>query len=121
MTGLAADERYQRGIALFNDGSYFECHEVLEEVWTHERGADRLFLQSLIHFAVAWHHHERGNLDGARRQFRKAVKKLAGYLPRYAGLDTLALYRNGLAWRDVLIEGRSITGGATILKCGDSS
>jgi predicted metal-dependent hydrolase len=121
MTGLTGDGRYWHGIALFNEGAYFESHEALEEIWTGERGPDRLFLQGLIHVAVAWHHYGTGNLDGARRQFRKALKKLAGYLPQYAGIATLELYRDGLVWRDALIEDREITGGATIWKCGDSS
>ncbi len=119
MTG-SDRERYRRGIALFNAGHYFESHEALEEVWTGERGADRLYLQSLIHYAVAWHHYRNANVDGVRRQLRKAVKKLAGYLPSYGGVDTLALYHDGLRWRDALIEGREIAGSATILECGDS-
>jgi hypothetical protein len=70
---------------------------------------------------VAWHHYRSANVDGARRQFRKALKKLAGYLPEYAGIDTLVLYRDGLGWRDALLEGLAIAGGATIWKCGESS
>ena len=48
------DERVLHGIELFNSRQYFVCHEVLEEVWTPERGPRRLFLQALIHFAVEW-------------------------------------------------------------------
>ena len=39
------DRLLRRGIQLFNDGEFFECHEVLEEAWTPERGPRRLFLQ----------------------------------------------------------------------------
>lgn len=102
------DPRYLHGIHLFNQGAYFECHEVLEEVWTPLRGPHRLFLQSLIHCAVALYHYERANPDGARRQLRKALKKLAGYLPEYAGVDTLSLYNDALRWRDALIAGRPL-------------
>src|SRR4051794_40036036 len=108
MTGLDTNGRYWHGVALFNEGAYFECHEMLEELWTAERGSDRLFLQSLIHFSVAFHHYGRNNIDGARRQLRKALKKLAGYLPAHAGMDTLALYQDGVQWRDALITGRPI-------------
>jgi len=107
---LRLDPRYARGIALFNSGHYFECHEILEELWTVDRGARRLFLQGLIHFAVAMHHYERRNADGARRQVGKALKKLAGYLPAYGSLDTLALYLDGIAWRDAIIAGERISG-----------
>jgi predicted metal-dependent hydrolase len=90
------DELVQRGIHLFNSRRYFECHEVWEEVWTPERGPRRLFLQSLIHFAVALYHTERANPLGAGRQLRKGLRKLAAYLPSCEGIDTARLHRDGL-------------------------
>jgi predicted metal-dependent hydrolase len=87
------DERVLRGIHLFNAGEYFECHEVLEEVWTPERGARRIFLQALIHVAVGFYHSSRGNSAGATRQLRKALRKLAASLPWAEGIDTDRLDR----------------------------
>lgn len=107
---LRRDPRYWHGIELFNAGRYFESHEVLEEIWTSERGPRRLFLQGLIHFAVAMHHHGSGNAEGTLRQMSKALKKVAGYLPRYAGLDTLALYRDGMEWRRATAAGVEAAG-----------
>ena len=86
----------ERGIHLFNGRQYFECHEVWEEVWTPERGLRRLFLQSLIHFAVGLYHSERGNAVGASRQLRKGLRKLGGYLPSCEGIDTARLHVEGL-------------------------
>ena len=37
------DHLLERGISLFNHGEFFECHEVLEEAWTPQRGPRRLF------------------------------------------------------------------------------
>jgi uncharacterized protein len=90
------DVLLQRGIHLFNTRRFFECHEVWEEVWTPERGPRRLFLQSLIHFAVGLYHTERGNPVGAARQLRKGLRKLAGYLPDCEGIDTARLHGDGL-------------------------
>lgn len=87
------DHRLLRGCELFNQGRFFEAHEELEAAWAECRGEERLFLQGLIHFAVAFHHHRNGNLAGASRQLRKGLKKLAGYLPSHSGIDTGALYR----------------------------
>ena len=87
------DPLLARGIALFNRGEYFECHEVLEAAWTPERGPRRLFLQSLIHMAVGFYHHERGNPLGALRQLRKGLRKLAEYLPACERVDTARLER----------------------------
>jgi uncharacterized protein len=86
------DERVRHGIELFNTRQYFVCHEVLEEVWTPERGPRRLFLQSLIHIAVGLYHWERGNPAGAMRQLRKGLRKLGGYLPECEGIDTARLH-----------------------------
>lgn len=85
------------GIHLFNRRQFFECHEVLEEIWTPERGPRRLFLQSLIHFAVAFYHDQRGNPLGATRQLRKGLRKIERYLPVCEGIDTARLHRDGLA------------------------
>ena len=88
---------FQHGIDLFNRGAFFECHEALEEIWTLERGPRRLFLQSLIHIAVAFYHVQRGNRVGADRQLHKGLKKLASYLPTCEGVDTRALYSDAQA------------------------
>src|SRR5258708_25360694 len=79
--GSDMDELVQRGIHLFNSRRFFECHEVWEEVWTPERGPRRLFLQSLIHFAVALHHTQRGNPVGASRQLRKGLRNWLATCP----------------------------------------
>ena len=87
------DHLLERGIALFNRGEFFACHEVLEEAWTPQRGPRRLFLQSLIHMAVGFYHHGRGNPAGAARQLRKGLRKLAGYVPVHESVDTARLER----------------------------
>ena len=84
---------FERGIELFNRHAFFECHEVLEDLWRLERGPRRLFLQGAIHLAVGFYHHQQGNRMGAERQLRKGLKKLAGYLPECEGIDTARLYR----------------------------
>ena len=95
--GPGVTERVRRGVELFNSGHFFECHEVLEEEWTPERGPRRLFLQALIHIAVGLYHIQRSNADGAMRQLRKGLRKLAGYLPLCEGIDTARLYGEALA------------------------
>lgn len=91
------DELLQRGIHLFNTRQYFACHEVWEEAWTPEHGPRRLFLQALIHFAVALYHSERANPTGAGRQLGKGLRKLAAYLPSCEGIDTARLHAEGAA------------------------
>lgn len=90
------DPHLERGIALFNRGEYFECHEVLEIAWTPERGERRLFLQALIHVAVGFYHSQRGNPLGAMRQLRKGLRKLGGYLPVWERVDTARLEQEAM-------------------------
>ena len=87
------DELLQKGITLFNNCEFFQCHEVLEEAWTKEVGPRRLFLQALIHLAVGFYHCERANPIGARSQLQKGLRKLALYLPSCEGIDTGRLYQ----------------------------
>jgi predicted metal-dependent hydrolase len=98
---------FARGIELFNAQAFFECHEVLEDLWRPARGPRRLFLQGVIHLAVGFYHHQQSNPAGAERQLRKGLKKLAGYLPEFEKLDTALLYREALACLETIAAGRT--------------
>jgi predicted metal-dependent hydrolase len=76
---------------LWQEGAYFECHEVLEELWRRETGAIKPFYQGLIHCAVALYHARNGNKLGASRQYSKAKVKLQPFAPEYSGVDVNAL------------------------------
>jgi uncharacterized protein len=99
------DALLRRGIELFNRQEFFECHEALEEEWTPERGPRRLFLQSIIHMAVACYHCQRGNIRGARGQFAKGLRKLSAYLPACEQIDTRRLYQDCAAMLEQLQDG----------------
>lgn len=88
----------QRGIGLFNQGLYYEAHEELEAAWNRAARAERFFVQALVHCAVAWHHATHGNRTGAVLQARRAMRKLAGYLPEHRGIDTRALLGQLQEW-----------------------
>jgi predicted metal-dependent hydrolase len=78
MKGMEAEERaiLARGVVLFNDGEYFACHEVWEELWKRSAGEQRAALQGLIQAAVAILHAEHGNHRGAVSVYRKAMRNL---------------------------------------------
>ena len=104
---LTGEPLYLRGIRLYGAGAFFECHEVLEELWTPMQGPHRLFLQTLIHFAVAFYHQQRRNPLGAERQLRKALRKIERYLPLYEGVDTATLHREGHACLRSILAGET--------------
>ena len=86
------DERLYEGIREFNEGRYFEAHDVLEDLWQGYREPDRVFLQALIHSAVGLYHLENDNLKGARSQLSKACSKIEPYRPEYWGICVDILY-----------------------------
>lgn len=73
---------------LFNEGLYFEVHELLEAFWMTEEDLFRKrFLQGLIQVAVAFHHLLNGNYDGALSLLREGSERLKGYRPSYLGVE----------------------------------
>jgi predicted metal-dependent hydrolase len=81
------DPRLTRGVELFNAGCFFECHDVLEDLWMETRNNDRLFLQGLIQVAVGYYHFFNRNFKGSRSQFSKGVDKLERYRPSHMGIE----------------------------------
>jgi predicted metal-dependent hydrolase len=68
-------------------GRWFDAHEELEAEWKATRGAEREFLQGLVHVTVGWHHAANGNLRGAGGQLEKAARRLEPFRPVHRGVD----------------------------------
>lgn len=77
----------EQAACLFNEGLFFEVHEVLEAVWLLQEGRVRTFLQGLIQIAVGFHHLESCNLTGARALLTEGVEKVKGCGPDRFGVD----------------------------------
>ena len=101
---LSTEERaaFDRGVAEFNAGLFFECHDTLEDLWSGVRGPSRDFFQGLIQVAVGFYHLGNDNQIGAERLLGRALKRLEGYPPEYAGLDVAALRSCVVEWRRAL-------------------
>ena len=80
------DARLARGRRLFNQGAFFQSHEVWESLWHEVDGPERELLQGLIQLAAAYHHLRRDNLAGARYLYDRGRAKVASWLPTHAGL-----------------------------------
>jgi predicted metal-dependent hydrolase len=81
-------DRFSDGIKKFNEHAFFECHDVLEEVWFETRGPSRRFYQGLIHLAVGFYHITvRENPKGAASQLQKGIDKLSPYVPEFQGVE----------------------------------
>jgi hypothetical protein len=91
MDDPASGDSLGEGVRLFNEGFFFEAHEIWEELWRREHGESRMFVQGLIQVAAGYHHHRNGNPTGAVALFRKALAKLRRYPGRYMGIDLESL------------------------------
>lgn len=90
----------QHGIECFNRREFFECHEVLEELWLAETPEEKPFYQGLIQVASAFHHFRRGNLRGARSLLERGSEKLRGYPSPYHGVNLASLLAALVPWQE---------------------
>jgi predicted metal-dependent hydrolase len=95
-------ELYLRGIDLFNRGEFFEAHEVLEDVWRAALPADKKFLQGLIQISVAFVHHSRGNVVGARSLLARGCRNLSACPAFHRGIHLQTLISSTEKWRAAL-------------------
>jgi predicted metal-dependent hydrolase len=97
---LSEEERagLEKGMAEFNAGFFFECHDTLEDVWMGIRGPSRDFFQGLIQVAVGFYHLSNGNRGGALTLLRRGGKRLQRYGPAYCGLELGRLREEVAAW-----------------------
>ena len=89
------------GLALLNEGSFFEAHEALEDAWRESpRGTPlRRHLQGMVQVAVAFHHQSRENLAGARSVLDRAVRNLNGAEDSFPDLDLDRLRADLANWQ----------------------
>lgn len=74
----------------FNEGDYYTCHDLLEEMWMTDKG--NLFFKGLLQMSVAIYHYEYGNVKGARLMMSAAHDYLQSYRPMHWGLDLEKIY-----------------------------
>lgn len=94
-------ERLERGVALFNEASFFEAHEVWEDAWRESDGDARLFLQGLIQIAAGFVKLQRGQPRGLLVLLDQGAAKLQGLAPSSWGLEIGVLLDEVAAWRAI--------------------
>jgi uncharacterized protein len=95
---------FLRFVELFNAGSYWESHEVLEGPWREGRSE---FYHGLILYASAFVHALRGNPRGVDAQLAKAERALAPFQPHYLGVDVAAVLASAAHCRALAGAGRT--------------
>jgi hypothetical protein len=80
-------EQYLEGLRLFNAEEFFECHDILEELWSETLGGSKKFYQGLIQAAISLFHFGNENFGGARKLYASSRKYLEPYVPTHQGID----------------------------------
>jgi uncharacterized protein len=99
--GLGLD----RGIALFNQGQYYACHDVLEALWMEANPLDKPFYQGILQIAVGLYHLGNHNWQGAMVLLGEGVNRLRPFEPDYQGVAVARLVDCGWAWLMALQQG----------------
>lgn len=74
------------GIAQFNQGAFFECHETLEAIWMREPGDIRRLYQGILQIGVGFYHLQRGNYRGTLNLLASGVAYLEPFAPVCQGV-----------------------------------
>src|SRR3954447_10743191 len=75
------------GIAEFNRGEYFECHETLEHIWMREPGHIRRLYQGILQIGVGLYHLRNGNYRGTLNLLGSGAGYLRDFRPRCMGVE----------------------------------
>ncbi|MBE9108758.1 DUF309 domain-containing protein [Nodosilinea sp. LEGE 07298] len=98
----SVDPRLEEGIALFNQGEYYRCHDVLEAIWMEANTLEKPFYQGILQIAVGLYHLSNLNWQGASILLGEGVNRLRPFEPAYAGVDIARLVDCGWAWLTML-------------------
>ncbi|NJN48870.1 MAG: DUF309 domain-containing protein [Alkalinema sp. RL_2_19] len=82
---------FQQGIAEFQTGEYYRCHDSLEAVWMETQESEKTFVQGILQISVACYHLTHGNQKGCMILLGEGIKRLKEYLPEYEQVDVRTL------------------------------
>lgn len=108
MKSAERKKKFEEGLAHFNAGKFFEAHEFWEEIWLREPEPEKTFLQGLIQITAAFHHHQRGNPDGAESLLASGIVKLLRFPDDHHGLAIGAIRESARHWVRALGSGSDL-------------
>ncbi len=107
MADSEIDPEFEKAIALFNNGNYYACHDVLEEIWHNAWQSDRAFYQGILQIAVGLYHLKSLNWHGATILLGEGTSRLPAYLSDYQSINVESLLEESLLiLRTVQLNGK---------------
>jgi predicted metal-dependent hydrolase len=93
------DARLREGIRLFNDGRFFDCHELLEGFYQETEEVNKAFLEGLIELAAAFRLFcDFGEVKGPVRMIYQALIRLENFQPVFLQIRVKDLFKAAEAW-----------------------
>jgi uncharacterized protein len=93
------DARLREGISLFNQGRFFDCHEVLEGLYLETDEGNKPFLEGLIQLAAAFRMFcDFGEVKGAVRMIYQALIRFENYQPVFLQVRVKDLCQSAEEW-----------------------
>ncbi len=104
--GRGWDAHYLGYFECFNQGLYYEAHDVLEESWLAggKAAANYSFHKGLIQFTGAFVHLQKGRLGPAVALFDLADANLSKYPAQHDGIAVSRILAELAEWRDATRE-----------------
>jgi predicted metal-dependent hydrolase len=111
------DARLREGIELFNQGRFFDCHEVLEGLYLKTEDANKPFLEGLIQLAAAFRMFcDFGEVKGAVRMIYQALIRFENYQPAFLRVRVQDLCTASEAWAKAAERGEDKPSASSIPK-----
>jgi predicted metal-dependent hydrolase len=98
------------GLRCYRAEEFFAAHEHWEAVWLKLQEPEKTFLQGLIQMTAAFHHFQRGNLEGTASLLRAALRRLDPHSPKFGGISVTPLCEEIREWVYALMDGNSRPG-----------
>ncbi len=108
----AIAQEFNGGIAQFNRGEFYACHDTLEALWMEASDPNRSFLQGILQIAVGLYHLTNHNWQGAVTLLGNGINRLRSYRPNYGSVDVEHL----LAWTTGLLQDLQIAGPEAVVE-----
>jgi hypothetical protein len=111
------DARLREGIRLFNDGRFFDCHEILEGFYQETEEVNKPFLEGLIELAAAFRLFcDFGEIKGPVRMIYQALIRLENFQPVFLQIRVTDLFQAAEAWAKAAEAPGSMPSASTIPK-----
>ncbi|WP_299405787.1 DUF309 domain-containing protein [Acaryochloris sp. IP29b_bin.148] len=78
---------FWQGVAEFNQGQYYACHDTLEALWMEATDPPKSLYQGILQISVACYHLGKKNWQGAVILLGEGIGRLQAYEPVFAEVN----------------------------------